>query len=119
MAGGALGVAARAAISTPFAPDAQTLVTLAINVLGSFALGVVVGLWADRHPLARLFWGTGVLGGFTTYSAFALQVWSEGAESLVLASALAVGSIVGGVAAAALGLSAGRRLHPTRSEGAA
>ena len=46
---------------------------MGVNVLGSFVLGIVVGRLGDRHPLARAFLGTGVLGGFTTYSAFAVQ----------------------------------------------
>ena len=51
--------------------------TLTVNLIGSFAIGLLYiwisvrgGLGADN---ARLFWMTGVLGGFTTYSAFALE----------------------------------------------
>lgn len=51
--------------------------TLIVNVLGSFLMGALVGLFAYRAGLvtqhARLFLTTGVLGGFTTFSAFSLE----------------------------------------------
>lgn len=51
--------------------------TLIVNVLGSFAMGVLVGLFAYRAGLvpqhARLFLTTGILGGFTTFSTFSLD----------------------------------------------
>ena len=46
--------------------------TLLINVLGSFAIGLVAAAVADRTP-AWHFLATGLLGGFTTYSAFSLE----------------------------------------------
>ena len=58
--------------------------TLAINVAGSFVIGLVAGWFALRGQAdqsARLFLTTGVLGGFTTYSAFALEsamLWQRG-----------------------------------------
>jgi CrcB protein len=51
--------------------------TLAINVLGSFAMGLAAGYFALRSGLpqhVRLFLATGVLGGFTTFSTFSLDV---------------------------------------------
>ena len=53
--------------------------------VGSLLLGVVVGWLDDRHPRARAFLGTGVLGGFTTYSAFAVQTVVASATELWLA----------------------------------
>lgn len=51
--------------------------TLIVNVLGSFLMGLLVGFFAYRAGLvpqhARLFLTTGVLGGFTTFSAFSLD----------------------------------------------
>jgi len=50
--------------------------TLAINVLGSFAIGVIAeyfALKADLPQQWRLFLTTGILGGFTTFSAFSLE----------------------------------------------
>ena len=130
--GGVLGVALRELVLLPFSggqaasdslvlpvatvlvlPVATVLVlpvaTLVVNVLGSFALGIVVGRLGDRHPLTRAFVGTGVLGGFTTYSAFALQTATLLAAAPVAGVALAVVSVLLGLAAAALGLHLTRR----------
>ena len=55
------------------------LVTLVINVLGAFALGLVmaaVGKRAAFDPRALLFLKVGVCGGFTTFSTFALEAQS-------------------------------------------
>lgn len=52
--------------------------TLVVNVLGSFAIGVLAQRFM-LQPVAestRLFWMVGVLGGFTTFSSFSLDVWS-------------------------------------------
>lgn len=109
--GGAIGVAARALLVVPLTgathPIVIPAVTLGINLLGSLLLGVVVGALADRHPLARTFLGTGVLGGFTTYSAFAVQAVTVATASPVVGIALIAVSLVGGVLAAALGLRMG------------
>jgi fluoride exporter len=51
--------------------------TLAVNVLGSLAIGLVAGWFALRGEASepwRLFLATGLLGGFTTFSAFSLDV---------------------------------------------
>ena len=50
--------------------------TMIVNVLGSFLIGVVAGYFAFRTGTSqhlRLFLATGVLGGFTTFSAFSLD----------------------------------------------
>ena len=108
--GGTIGVLARAAIVAPLG-EAEVVpwVTFAINAVGSLLLGVVVGWLDDRHPHARAFLGTGVLGGFTTYSAFAVEtaLW---ASTPVLAIGLAAASVAGGVAGAIIGLFIGRRI---------
>ncbi|MEU1971876.1 CrcB family protein [Microbacterium sp. NPDC019599] len=109
--GGALGVAGRAAITLPFQDAQDSLVvpavTLAVNLVGSFLLGVLVGWVDDRRPLLRAFVGTGILGGFTTYSAFAVQVAETGGTAPVVSLILAAMSIFTGVLAAALGLRVG------------
>lgn len=109
--GGAIGVALRALLVIPFQTSVDVLVvptvTLAINIVGSFLLGVLVGWADDRRPLTRAFVGTGVLGGFTTYSAFAVQVVELGGSAPVVSLVLAAVSIFGGVLAAALGLRLG------------
>ncbi|MEI6799444.1 MAG: CrcB family protein [Pseudomonadota bacterium] len=69
--GGALGSVLRyLAISWIGAPVA----TLAVNVLGSFAMGVVFVALSNRAHLSPLFMA-GILGGFTTFSAFSLDAW--------------------------------------------
>lgn len=108
--GGTVGVLARAAIVAPLGDaDVVPWVTFAINVAGSLLLGVVVGWLDDRHPRVRAFLGTGVLGGFTTYSAFAVEtaLW---VSTPMLAFGLAAASVVGGVAGAIAGLFVGRRI---------
>ena len=82
--------------------------TLTVNVVGGFAMGVLAGWLALKAGEAwtqavRLFLATGVLGGFTTFSAFSLEavlLWERGqtvaAATYVLASV--VFSIVGLVA---------------------
>ena len=58
-------------------PMSFPLATLLINIVGSLAMGVVVGLLARFSPVwaeqARLFVAVGVMGGFTTFSAFSLD----------------------------------------------
>jgi CrcB protein len=60
----------------PSSPGGFPVHTFTVNVLGSFAIGLLYMYVAARGASAenaRLFWMTGVLGGFTTYSAFALE----------------------------------------------
>jgi len=109
--GGAIGVALRAALQLPLEVAESDLVlpavTLAINITGSFLLGLLVGWAGEGHTLFRAFVGTGILGGFTTYSAFAVQLVELGGTAPVVSLALAGVSIFGGVIAAALGLRLG------------
>ena len=112
VAGGVAGVALRELLLLPFGADAATpttalvvpAVTMGVNVVGSLLLGVVIGSLGDRHPLARAFLGTGVLGGFTTYSAFAVQTATLLGSFPIAGVGLAVVSVLLGLAAAALGL---------------
>ncbi|WP_431866661.1 fluoride efflux transporter FluC [Microbacterium paraoxydans] len=106
--GGTLGTAARLGLGLLVDdPGGFPLAVLLANVLGALLIGVV----AARLPASaelRLLLGTGVLGGFTTYSAFmtgTLPLW--GAAPL-LAAAYAAGSLVLGLLAAAVGLRVGR-----------
>jgi CrcB protein len=114
VAGGMLGVALRALLTTGSGPDAIAAATLAINVGGSFGLGVVVGLLGARRPALRAFFGTGVFGGFTTYSAFAVQAVEVTASAPLLAAGLAVVSVALGIVAAAAGLALGRDIARRR-----
>lgn len=107
--GGTLGTAARLAAGL-VVPDAGgiPLATLGVNIVGALLIGILAARIPSSADL-RVFLGTGVLGGFTTYSAFmtgTVQLW---AHAPALAAAYAIGSLVLGLAAAALGLRLGRR----------
>lgn len=115
--GGAVGSLGRAAVSAALAAptDGRGLpfATLLVNVTGAFALGLLVEVIAHRSDPARrrirLLLGTGLLGGFTTYSLLA----GELAESLLagryaLAAVYAAATLLGGALASWLGLLAGR-----------
>ena len=88
--------------------------TLAVNVVGSLAMGLLAGFLA-RHGQGgehwRLFLGVGLLGGFTTYSTFSVQAVLEadgGRPGVALGYVAA--SVIGGIAAAAAGYALGRAL---------
>jgi CrcB protein len=82
--------------------------TMAINIAGSLVMGVFIEILARRFNTSnelRLFVATGVLGGFTTFSAFSLDfavLWERGAAAPALGYALA--SVVGSLLALFLGL---------------
>ena len=113
-AGGMVGATARWSISIawPVSLDEFPTTTLAINLLGSFLLGLVVAGLLERRPPAPVthtFLGTGLLGAFTTFSTLTVeavvlvdagQVWRAGVYLAV--------SLVAGVAVAASGLALGR-----------
>jgi CrcB protein len=88
--------------------------TLTVNILGSFAIGIVVALLATRYNLAHHWQGflvIGVLGGFTTFSAFSMEVGLMLERHEISQAALyAMGSMFFGVAALFMGLYAGRYL---------
>ena len=82
--------------------------TFAINVTGSFLIGVVAQFALTRSfgvtPMVRIFAATGVLGGYTTFSTFSLDtVVLVGDAAPSIALAYAAGSVVSGVIAAYLG----------------
>ena len=88
--------------------------TFIVNVAGSYVMGVIAALFLANgigdHP-ARLFLATGLLGGFTTFSAFSLDagvMWQRG-EWLTLA-VYVVGSVLCSIAALFLGVVSGRAL---------
>lgn len=87
--------------------------TLAVNLLGSFAIGALLGLTEGRDGLAphfRLLLVTGVLGGFTTFSAFSWETLAlVRGGTLPAAIAYATGSVAGGLLAALAGLVLTRR----------
>ena len=81
--------------------------TLTVNVLGSFLIGLLAGLFGamETGHNARLFLVTGVLGGFTTFSAFSLDtltLWERGA--VLQAGLYVLASVILSLFAAAIGL---------------
>ncbi|MET8130814.1 MULTISPECIES: fluoride efflux transporter CrcB [unclassified Streptomyces] len=77
--GGAVGATARygAARLWPTPDGAFPWTTFTINVVGCFVIGVFMVLITDAwtaHRLLRPFFGTGVLGGFTTFSTYAVDI---------------------------------------------
>ncbi|NEA50189.1 CrcB family protein [Streptomyces sp. SID10815] len=78
-AGGAIGACARygSALLWPTATGAFPWTTLWVNVIGCGVIGVfmvvITDVWA-AHRLVRPFFGTGVLGGFTTFSTYAVDI---------------------------------------------
>ncbi len=108
MLGGMLGTAGRLALALVI-PDAGglPLATFVVNVLGALLIGILAARLPSSSEV-RVFLGTGTLGGFTTYSAFAVGTVELSASPwlAVLYPAL---TLVLGLAAAALGLRMGRR----------
>ena len=72
--GGGLGSLARFGVSQLFSSTPAAYEILGINLLGSFIMGAVMP-WSLAHgQRGRLFFGVGVLGGFTTFSTFVLDM---------------------------------------------
>ena len=82
--------------------------TLVINILGSILMGAIIGWFAERVGAAghlRLFLATGIMGGFTTFSAFSLDavlLWERNEH--LLAALYVGGSVAGAIAGLALAL---------------
>ncbi|MGR4064553.1 MAG: fluoride efflux transporter CrcB [Vulcanimicrobiaceae bacterium] len=119
--GGAIGSILRFAVATI---AAQRLGpgfpwgTLVINVTGSFVIGVVAELVQTRlvgsAPLVRSFLMIGVLGGYTTFSTFSLDMLTlVGDRAPFLAAAYAVASVLLGLLAAFAGLASMRAFSPS------
>ncbi|WP_437971009.1 fluoride efflux transporter CrcB [Sorangium sp. So ce260] len=115
--GGAAGTLARYGLSTwcqqrfgagfPYG-------TLAVNVIGSFLLGVILQIAAMTEllsPTLRLGLSTGVMGGFTTYSSFnyeTIKLFEEKAWRMGVLNV--VSTVVGCLLAGVLGMAVARRL---------
>jgi len=111
--GGAAGSAARYGVSRlwPASPGGWPVPTFTVNMLGSFTIGLLSIYIAARSgspDAARLFWMTGVLGGFTTYSAFALESAQLGFSATGAGYVLA--TVAGCLLAALLGMKMGHVL---------
>lgn len=110
-AGGTLGVLARYGIARlTLHTDALVWSTVAINIAGSFLLGLLVAEhWFDRDLREGI--GVGFLGGFTTFSTFSVQIVLEvDSGEPGRAAAYLLLSVAGGIAAATAGYVLGRKL---------
>lgn len=109
---GGLGAGARYGVDAWMRPRTSTLLpwsTLLINVTGSFALGLLVGAAAGYTAVAVL--GTGLLGGYTTFSTASVETVRLAVEGRRTAAAVnALAMLAGSVAAAAVGYALGALL---------
>ena len=112
--GGGIGAAMRHATNRAalvFLGPSFPFGTLIVNILGSFLMGVLAIVFLSRgggEQSLRLFLATGVLGGFTTFSAFSLEAalmwekaeWWSLAIYVLGSVSLSVGALILGMAAA-------------------
>lgn len=107
MAGGAIGAAARYLTVAGLGwRGGWPLGTLAVNLVGGFLMGLLAAsvLKGAASETARLFFGVGILGGFTTFSAFSLEGFQMIERGQWGMAALYAGaSVIGSIAALALG----------------
>lgn len=105
--GGAIGAAARFGVGVAlFRPGAFPVAVLSVNVIGSFLMGLAV-VYLGQKALGHLnpFLMTGVLGGFTTFSAFSLEAYTlfergeigQAALYVALSVILSLAALVAGV----------------------
>jgi CrcB protein len=112
--GGVLGALARWGVSTalPHAVGSWPWATLVVNLTGCLAIGALLAVLLARFPHSpwlRPFLAVGILGGYTTYSTFAvdvIQLTPAGRPWLAVAYLLV--SVLGGILAVVGGLLAGR-----------
>lgn len=119
-AGGAAGAVARYLLGVQtlrWTASGWPVGTFAANVLGGFLMGLLAGVLAHRGGTAgggetwRLLLGVGVLGGFTTFSAYSLEVaLMIEKRAFGQAFAYSLGSVVLSVAALFAGLMLARRV---------
>ncbi|MGX9356500.1 fluoride efflux transporter CrcB [Roseobacteraceae bacterium S113] len=112
--GGAIGAALRYCVGVAalraFGASAFPIGVISVNILGSFLMGLFIVLAAQR---GLTHWGpfvmTGVLGGFTTFSAFSLEtVTLIERGQMNLAAAYVLGSVILSIGGLAIGVMIGR-----------
>ena len=121
-AGGTVGTALRALVTIAIPPLGHfPVATFGINILGAFLLGALLEALARRGPdegrrrVVRLLVGTGVLGGFTTYSALAVDANMLLTRDTVGTALLySLGTIVLGAVATWVGIALSAALHRRR-----
>ena len=112
--GGAIGASARFAVNLAalrLFGMGFPVGTLVVNVLGSFVMGVLAVVLLDRASPLAPFLPTGVLGGFTTFSAFSLDtlmLWERGQPGLALIYVIL--SVAASLLAVLAGLTIGRSI---------
>ncbi|MEU6606752.1 fluoride efflux transporter CrcB [Streptomyces shenzhenensis] len=118
--GGAIGACARyaAALLWPTGTADFPWTTLGVNAVGCLVIGVFLVAITEgwtAHPLLRPFFGTGVLGGFTTFSTYCADIERlVRAERVGLALAYLLATVVLALVAVRIGAVAARRLALTR-----
>lgn len=114
--GGGLGAAGRYGVSLamPLKPGEWPWATFCINVAGSLLIGILAGWLSTRGEAGepwRLFLGVGLLGGFTTFSAYSLETLRMIERGEWPAALLYVlGSVAAGLAAVAIGAEVAKRV---------
>lgn len=106
--GGFLGAIARFYVNTIVTksfPYDIPLATLGVNIVGSFLIGLLIGLFLYFSPSAVLkaFLITGFLGALTTYSTFAIESFFLFQTSLFYALVNIMGNLIGSILAAGSG----------------
>ncbi|MGG2458655.1 fluoride efflux transporter CrcB [Streptomyces sp. RGM 3693] len=118
--GGAIGATARYGAGLLWPTDGASFpwTTLLVNVVGCALMGVLMVLITEvwtAHRLLRPFLGTGILGGFTTFSTYTVDIQRLlAAGRLTLALAYLAGTLLAALAAVALASSATRTLFGLR-----
>lgn len=120
--GGMVGVAARLGLTLAIPEQrGDEWAVLTANLLGPFLLGLLLTALAARRPETpgrrdlRLFAGTGIMGGFTTYSSLAVNSATLVETDGFIGILYALGTLVGGILTALLGIWLAGRLFPTRT----
>ena len=112
--GGVLGALARygLGVAWPTATGAFPWTTFAVNVSGCLLIGVLLVRLLEAgavHPLWRPFLGTGVLGGYTTFSTYAVDARSlVAADHAATAVVYVLGTLVAAMTAVQVGVVVGR-----------
>lgn len=107
-----MGTLARFGLSEAINERGHPWGTVTVNILGSLVLGVLVGIWGVEHDTNhQLALTVGLLGGFTTFSTFALdtiRLWEDGQTALAATTILV--SVGAGLGSAVAGLAIGRAI---------
>lgn len=102
-AGGAIGAMCRYLMMSAFTSTTFPYATLSVNTLGGFVMGVLVVLFTRILPVPLViqsFLTVGILGGFTTFSTFSLDMMRLLERGEIFAALLyALASVIGSVAA--------------------